>query len=106
MLVSVAHPAQADAALLLVPAPGKLIPEQRAAAQLPRKRDGFTLAACFLQLLRTVDKRSGSSNLGPEAIGSWTEDLAPRTAVLATRASTVTAIMLYYNSHVGGRYAV
>ena len=55
---------------------------------------------------RTVDKRSGSSNLGPEAIGSWTEDLAPRTAVLGTRPSTVTAIMLYYNSHVGGRYAV
>lgn len=64
MLVSVAHPAQADAALLLVPAPGKLIPEQRAAAQLPRKRDGFTLAACFLQLLHDEGREIGTGDFG------------------------------------------
>ncbi len=65
-----------------------------------------TLSLIKFQGPRTKNHGPRSSNLGPETIRSWTEDLAPRTVVLGTRPSTVTAIMLYYNSHVGGRYAL
>ena len=47
------------------------------------------LSFLTVQVPRTVDKRSESSNLGPKAIGSWTEDLVPWTVVLATRPSLI-----------------
>jgi hypothetical protein len=37
------------------------------------------------------DRGPWPSNLGPEAVGSWTEDLAPGTSVLGTRPSTAIA---------------
>ena len=50
-----------------------------------------TLSLIKFQGPRTKDLGPRSVNLGPEAIGSWIEDLAPRTVVLGTRASTATA---------------
>ena len=41
------------------------------------------------QILHIKNRVPRSPNLGPEAIGSWTEDLVPWTVVLATRPSLI-----------------